>query len=160
MTTRRKPTPLQLFTQNQLAARFNRDRRTTAKLLEHVQPAKVTGRWRYYRLADVADLLKDVAPRGASQSKKDQLADEQIRKHRLANDAREGTLIPRAEVCRVHTDIIESLKRKLQQALVYEYPTEVATERREIDIARGFGRRLYDELLEDLSRLGDAWENF
>ena len=147
----------ELMTQNQLADHFHRDRRTVAKLLEHAKPAKTLRGHRYYNPDDVAELLRDVAPRGSSQSKKDALADEQIRKYKLANDAKEGVLIPRSEVCRIHTEILSRVRRLLEQKLINEYPNEVA------DIGtykvRGYGRNLCDALMDEINKMGAMWKH-
>lgn len=48
-----------LYTISGLAVEWGKDRRTVARKISNVQPAEVKGKVKYYRLADVADLLAD-----------------------------------------------------------------------------------------------------
>ena len=156
---KRKPDPAEpkpLLTQSQIAKEFRRDRRTVEKLLEHVEPAGMAGRWRLYRREDVAPLMV-VNLRGVKSELRDELIREQVRKLKLANDEKEEALIPRSEVCRVHAEILSRVRRLLEQKLINEYPSEVAD--LGVSRVRGYGRNLCDALMEEINKMGAMWKH-
>lgn len=139
------------YSVNALSALLGRDRRTIDKAVVGVEPTRVQGKTKYYRLADVENAFKQKN----SSKLKDKKTEEEIRKLRIANDKEDDLLI-------LKTKVADSLRRclgpatsTLEQRLVNEYPTAVAG--LDVPQARIYGKRLYDELLVHLQQLQKEW---
>lgn len=80
---------------------------------------------------------------------------EEWRKLWLANEERQGFLIPRAEVAESVRKLAGQFTKLLDAKLENEYPAAVAG----LDVpgARAFGKRLNDEIRAEVQRWADVW---
>lgn len=139
------------YSVNALAKLLKKDRRTLDKVVVDLQPVRVSGKTKYFRLEDVEAALK----RYSGNKKRDEKLDEEIRRLRRENDEADILLVKKAEV-------IESIRRcmtpavaLLEQRLVNEYPTAVAG--LDVPQARVYGRRVCDEIITYFQTLADEW---
>lgn len=104
----------------------------------------------------IADHADDLKAAGENLSLKDQKTNEEIRKLKLANDLKEGALVSRLAVQSSVSKTAEAIKSFLTQKLENEYPSAVAG----LDVAgaRVYGKRVNDEILRELQKLGEFWE--
>lgn len=87
---------------------------------------------------------------------KDKKVDEEWRKLRIANDAKEKMLVPRLKVQEAIVQCATEVKRILYQRLEQEYPSAVSGLGDPAQV-RVYGRRLGDEILKEFQALGERW---
>ena len=137
---------------SELARKTGRDRKT---IREHLVRAGLkpdrSGRW---SLADALPVLEQIG-KGKDSPLRDQKLSEEIRKLRIANDAKEGRLVLRATVASDLLTVCSAQRRLLEQKLVNEYPSAVAG--MDVAQARVFGRRLVADVCTEMQKLADAW---
>lgn len=149
MPTKKTKSPPQGYSVNALSKLTGRDRRTLDKLLVNVAPVANSGGKKLYSLAAVeAELAKK--PK-VEQSLKDQKTFEEVRKLRIANDAKEGRLVPRDQYESWIAKVRSGVDVIIEQKLVNEYPSAVAG--MDVPQARIFGKRLGDQLREEFGKL-------
>ena len=141
----------ELLSVRQIAGRVRRDPRAIRMLLDGagVQPDSVAGGTMRYRMSVVQPLLDAAKSKledaSGSVALKDQKLMEEIRKLRIANDAKGRKLVDRAviegELLKVATEQRNILRLKLEN----EWPAKVAG--LDVTQARVYGRRLSDEIM-------------
>lgn len=138
------------YSVNALSKLLGSDRRTIDKAVVDVQPTRVEGKTKFYRLQEVEAAL---------QKKKSSLRDhklfQEIRKLRIANDKEERLVVLRSKVADSIRSCLSPAVATLEQRLVNEYPTAVAG--LDVPQARIYGKRLCDELLGYFQSLDKEW---
>ena len=89
-------------------------------------------------------------------SLKDQKLAEEIRKLRIANDAKERKLVSRDTVVQTFAAFSTQARTLLDQKLENEYPAAVAG--MDIPQARIFGKRLNDSICAEIRKLVLEWK--
>jgi hypothetical protein len=86
---------------------------------------------------------------------KDQKIREEIRKLRIANDAKERALVSRARVIEAIDRTQASIDTLTESKLVNEWPHEVAG--LDVNKAREYGRKLKDEMMGEIRKMAEYW---
>jgi hypothetical protein len=139
------------YSVNALSKLLGHDRRTLDKALVGIEPARIEGKTKFYKLADVEKAVRQ----RSSTKLKDQKLVEEIRKLRIANDKAEGLTRPKAKVIASIQRCMPPVATMLEQRLVNEYPTAVAG--LDVPQIRIYGRRLADELMAFFHNLQGEW---
>jgi len=143
-------------TASAIATATGRDRRLVARIVKALPPERVEGGHRFYDSAKVRAILATIGDRTLPAEKRAKLLDEQIRKLQLANDAKQGALVPRAEVERAIIATATEVRAILRQRLENEYPGQVAG--LDVPQARIYGKRLVDEVMVAIQGLDRFWK--
>lgn len=103
----------------------------------------------------IIDALRPKSGDKPEDSIKEKKTFEEWRKLWLANEERQGFLIPRAEVAESVRKLAGQFTKLLDAKLENEYPAAVAG----LDVpgARAFGKRLNDEIRAEVQRWADVW---
>ncbi len=88
-------------------------------------------------------------------SLKEQKISEEIRKLRIANDAKERALVSRARVIEAIDRTQASVDTLTEAKLVNEWPHEVAG--LDVNKAREYGRKLKDEMMGEIRKMAEYW---
>jgi hypothetical protein len=139
------------YSVNSLSKLLGYDRRTIDKALVGIEPERIEGKTKFYKLSEVEKALREKK----SSKLKDQKLIEEIRKLRIANDKEEGLTVEKGKVNDSVRRCLTPAAVTLEQRLVNEYPTAVAG--LDVPQARIYGKRLYDELLGFLQSLEKEW---
>lgn len=142
-----------LFSVNALSKQFGHDRRTIDKLVAHIQPAKVEGKTKFYRLADVEAAL---AEKGKEAPLRDQKLLEEIRKLRIKNDKDEG----KSELRSVTVARIQKLGHEITSYLgsvAKEKPAVLAMTAEDIPRVRIEFQKVCDEMLRKFQTFAEIW---
>lgn len=81
---------------------------------------------------------------------------EEIRRLRIANDAKAGKLVARMDVVATHDRILARARVDLERVLVHEMPTAVAGA--DVPTARMLGRRYADMAIAALAACAEEWK--
>lgn len=105
--------------------------------------------------AKLIDALRPATGDKEGDSIKEKKTFEEWRKLKIANDAKEGALIPRSVVAESVRKLAGQFTKLLDAKLENEYPAAVAG----LDVpgARAFGKRLNDEIRAEVQRWADVW---
>ncbi len=141
-----------MYSVNALSKLTGKDRRTIDKAVVGVTPARVRGKTKFYRLADVESALKDKPGR----SLRDEKLTEEIRKLRIGNDREEGKVVQRSIVAGSIKRCLGPAAVTLEQRLVNEFPTYVAG--LDVPQVRIIAKRLCDEVLAFFQTLEREWK--
>jgi hypothetical protein len=150
-----------LLSVRQIAGRVRRDPRAIRMLLDGagVQPDSMAGGTMRYRMSVVQPLLDSAKGKledaSGSVALKDQKLMEEIRKLRVANDAKEKQVV---SVAKVHGAIVQTaneVRNILRVKLENEWPAKVAG--LDVTQARVYGMRLSDELMTAFQGLSKFW---
>jgi hypothetical protein len=144
-----------LFSVNALSKQFGHDRRTIDKLVAHIEPAKVEGKTKFYRLADVEAALKS---KGEAAPLREQKLREEIRKLQIDNDTKEKKLIERSSVCSKFERIAGWIGPMLEQKLTREYPQAVAPTPADIPRCKIIGQNLCDSIMREIQSYAEEWK--
>ncbi len=88
-------------------------------------------------------------------SLKEQKISEEIRKLRIANDAKERALVSRSRVIEAIDRTQASVDTLTEAKLVNEWPHEVAG--LDVNKAREYGRKLKDEMMAEIRKMAEYW---
>lgn len=91
-------------------------------------------------------------------SLRDKKLTEEIRKLRIANDAKEGRLIARSFVVETHAKILGAVLPRVKQVLENEYPKDVHG--LSIPDIREKGKATYDAIADAFHRAGEMWSGY
>lgn len=137
-----------LFTINGLSDETGVDRRTIKKRLAGTEPRKVEGSSKLYALDDLANATADATD---NDPLRDQKLREEVRKLKIANDAKDRILVPKSDVAAAVRRALAQVATISESKLVNEYPTAVAG--LDVPQARIYGRRLHDALMGECQKL-------
>jgi len=138
-------------TVHSLAAETGLDRRTVRKRLVDAglfPPDK-------HLLAKVLDALRPASGDKDGDSIKEKKTFEEWRKLKLANDVKEGGLIPRAVVAETVRKLAAKMAALLDSKLESEYPATVAG--LDVPAARIYGKKLNDQIRAEVQAWAEAW---
>jgi sugar-specific transcriptional regulator TrmB len=138
---------------NALSKQFGHDRRTIDKLVAHIQPAKVEGKTKFYRLVDVEAALTE---KGEDAPLREQKLKEEIRKLRIANDAKEG----KSELRSVTVAKIQKIGHEVRTYLgnvSKEKPAVIAMTTEDIPRVRIEVQKMCDEIVKKLQSFAEHW---
>jgi hypothetical protein len=142
-----------VFSVNALAKQFGHDRRTIDRFVAHIEPARVDGKTKFYRLADVEAALKE---KGSAAPLREQKLAEEIRKLRIYNDAKEGKMEQRAvtvaRIQRLGQDVCAYLG-----AVAKEKPATLAMTPEDIPRVRIEFQKVCDEMLRKFQGFAEHW---
>lgn len=150
-TTRPKLKKLRLFSVNSLAAETGLDRRTVKRRLADAgifEPSKHTRK-------SILDALRPAAGDKDGDTIKEQKTFEEWRKLKLANDVKEGALIPRATVAETVRLLSAKFAALLDSKLEQEYPATVAG--LDVPAARIYGKKLNDQIRAEVQSWSSLW---
>jgi hypothetical protein len=139
------------YSVNALSKLLGYDRRTIDKALVGIEPTRVEGKTKFYKLSEVEKALREKK----NSKLKDQKLIEEIRKLRIANDKEEGLTVAKGKVNDSMRRCLSPAVATIEQRLVNEYPTAVAG--LDVPQARIYGRRLADELIAFLRAFEKEW---
>jgi hypothetical protein len=139
------------YSVNALSKLLGYDRRTIDKAIVGLDPTRVEGKTKFYKIADVENAIRAKK----SDKLRDQKMLQEIRKLRIANDKEEGLVVAKGKVIDSIRRCLSPAVATLEQRLVNEYPTAVAG--MDVPQARIYGRRLCDELIAFFKSLEKEW---
>lgn len=144
--------PPRKITINGLALETGLDRRTIKKRLTDAgifEPDRHTSE-------TILAALRPSARDARSRELKERKTTEELRKLKIANDAKEAALISKAEVADIASRLTEKFGRLLHKKLVIEYPATVAG----LDVAgaRIYGKKLNDQIRAEVQGWSSLWE--
>lgn len=104
----------------------------------------------------IADHSKELQASGDKLSLRDQKTNQEIRKLKILNDAKERALVPRDAVMRAISTLSQGIIPLLDQKLENEYPAMVSG----LDVAgaRVFGKRLNDSIKQEIQKFSKVFE--
>ena len=137
-----------LFTINGLSDETGVDRRTIKKRLANTEPRRVDNGQKYYALED---LEAATAQAKEDSPLRDQKLREEVRKLKIANDAKESVLVKRADVAAAIRRALALVATISESKLVNEFP--IAVSGLDVPQARIYGRRLHDSLMAECQKL-------
>ena len=137
---------------NELSKFTGRDRRTIDKATFGLTPVRTVGRSKFYRLADIEKVL---AAKG-SKTLKDEKLEQEIRKLRIANDAKEKLVVLRSSIVGEFRKFAQVVCGLLDRKLENEYPSAVAG--LDVPQARVFGKRLNDSIKVEIQKACEGME--
>jgi hypothetical protein len=123
------------------------DRAAIRKLCATIQPIRVEGQQKFYRLEDIQSALSQKP----SKSLKDEKLFEEIRKFRIANDKAEGKLVLKSEVASAIRRVMGKFSEILEDGLVRQLPTAAAGQT--VEAIRIYGRQLHDRSMIGITAL-------
>ena len=93
---------------------------------------------------------------GADGTLKDQKLTEEVRKLRIANDTKMGTLVKRADVCETLSRIFGRLRPEVERKIIHELPVSLCG----VDVPSGriVARRIADEIFAAFAECSNEWE--
>ncbi|HEV8542771.1 MAG TPA: hypothetical protein VGR78_10305 [Verrucomicrobiae bacterium] len=139
------------YSVNALSKLLGYDRRTIDKAIVGIEPTRVEGKTRFYRISDVENAIRAKK----SDKLRDQKLLQEIRKLRIANDKDEGLVVAKAKVKDSIQRCFSPMVATIEHRLTNEYPTAVAG--CDVPQARIYGKRLADELIAFLQSFKNEW---
>jgi uncharacterized protein (DUF885 family) len=106
-------------------------------------------------LAKVLDALRPASGDKDGDSIKERKTFEEWRKLKLANDVKEGVLIPRAAVAETVRQLAAKFAALLDSKLENEFPAVVAG--LDVPSARIYGKKLNDQIRAEVQAWGKGW---
>lgn len=106
-------------------------------------------------LAKILDVLRPSVGDKDGDSIKEKKTFEEWRKLKLANDVKEGALIPRANVAETVRQLAAKFAALLDAKLEQEYPATVAG--LDVPAARIYGKKLNDQLRAEVQAWSEVW---
>ncbi len=105
-------------------------------------------------IAENAEALKSS---GENVSRKDAKLDQEIRKLKIANDAKEKLTVSKERGMNAIANCRARIRPFLEQKLENEYPS-VVVGMNDIAQIRVYGRKIHDQILAELQTLADEWQ--
>lgn len=141
------------FTVTRLSEMTGSDRQTIKRHLLNVKPRNPGERLKKYAFEDLTAAMagQDTDPGDLKAEK----LREEIRKLKIANDAKEEKVILKTKVAAAIQRIIPRAMAAAEQKLVNEWPSAVAG--LDVPQARIFGKRVFDDLMKSFCEFGDEF---